>query len=116
MNYLWWIPIAFCLIYVLWIHYLAVMSLSRAKKAGLLSRTALSLGLPVLWIGLVLDFIANTMIFTIILLELPREMTVSHRITRHIVHGAGWRQSACLAIAASLLDAFDPAGKHRVGA
>jgi hypothetical protein len=101
--------------YALWIHFLAVMALSRAKKEGKLTQTARWFGTPVLWAGLVLDVLVNWLVMTWLLAELPREWTVSERLTRHIVHGADWRQAVCLGIAFELLDAFDPAGTHRVG-
>ncbi len=41
--------------WMLWVFYLAVMNLKRAKEAGQLSRTALIFGTPVLWVGYVLD-------------------------------------------------------------
>ena len=38
-------------IYALWLMYLAVMNLSRAKEAGKLTKTALVLGMPIFLTG-----------------------------------------------------------------
>lgn len=100
----------FGLLYALWIFYLAVMSLKRARDAGLLTRTANAFGLPVLVIGLVLDFLANVLVLTVLLFELPRETTVTARLKRHN-RGTGWRR-AVAAWAEPLLDPYDPSGDH----
>ena len=55
MNYLYAVSIALGSTYALWIFYLAVMNLARAKRAGLLTTTAKVLGYPVLIVGYVLD-------------------------------------------------------------
>lgn len=105
------VGIGFSSFYALWIFYLAVMSLSRAKKAGQLHKTALVLGYPVLIVGYLLDAFVNVAVLTLILLELPRELTVTARLKRHIKTSAGWR----LAVAQwfiPLLDPYDPSGHH----
>lgn len=101
----------FGLVYALWIFYLAVMSLKRARDAGLLTRTANAFGLPVLVIGLVLDFLANVLVLTVLLFELPREGTVTSRLKRHNATSTGWRK-AVAAWAEPLLDPYDPTGDH----
>ena len=98
------------LLYALWVFYLAVMSLKRARDAGMLTRTAYAFGLPVLFMGLLLDFLANVLVMTVMLLELPRETTVTARLKRHN-QGAGWRK-AIAAWAEPLLDPYDPSGDH----
>lgn len=97
--------------YALWVLYLAVMNLRRAKHAGLLTRTAYVMGLPMLGVGLVLDFLVNAVPMTLILLELPREWTVSARLKRHNLHSTGWRKSVALWFE-PLLDPFDHTGDH----
>lgn len=97
--------------YALWIAYLAVMCLKRARDAGLLHRTAVFFGMPVLIVGYLLDAFVNIFMLTIVLLEIPRELTVTARLKRHIKTDRGWR----LAIAkwfVPLLDPFDPSGYH----
>ena len=97
--------------YVLWLLYLAVMNLRRAKKAGTLTRTAYVMGLPMLGVGLALDFLVNAIPMTIILLETPREWTVSARLKRHNQESSGWRKSVA-AWFEPLLDPFDHTGDH----
>jgi hypothetical protein len=106
------VPIcAFLLLYALWVFFLAVMSLKRAKDAGLLTTTAKCFGYPVLFMGLFLDFMGNVFVLSLLLLELPREGTVTSRLKRHNTTGTGWRK-AVAAWAEQLLDPFDPSGDH----
>ena len=99
------------LTYALWIFYLAVMNLSRAKKEGLLSKTALVLGIPVLIVGLIIDFIVNVILMTVLFLELPSEGTVSARLKRHNRTGTGWRKKLA-AWFEPIFDPYDPKGDH----
>lgn len=99
------------LLWALWVFYLAVMTLKRAKDAKLLTRTAMAFGYPVLFVGLVLDFLANVLVLTVLLAELPREGTVTSRLKRHNATSTGWRK-AVAAWAEPLLDPFDPSGDH----
>jgi len=96
--------------YILWVFYLAVMNLKRVKDAGLLSKTAMALGYPVLIVGYLLDCFVNVFVMTLLLLELPRETTVTSRLKRHN-KGTGWRK-AIAAWAEPLLDPYDPSGDH----
>lgn len=112
MNYAIAIPVGFfLLLYALWVFFLAVMSLKRAKDAGLLTTTAKVFGYPVLFTGLLLDFLANIFVLTLLLLELPREGTVTSRLKRHNARGTGWRK-AVASWAEPLLDPYDPSGDH----
>lgn len=100
------------IVYALWVFYLAVMNLKRAKDAGRLSRAAQLFGTPVLVVGYALDFVANVGPFTIFMLDPPRETTVTARLTRYARGGAGWRKRFALWFADDLLDDYDPSGRH----
>ena len=97
--------------WILWIFYLAVMNLSRARDAGTLSKSALYLGTPVLVIGLVLDFLINVFIMSLVLFELPKEGTVTSRLKRHFKNSTGWRLTIVKWFK-SILDPYDPNGSH----
>lgn len=104
---------AFASIYTLWVFYLAVMNLKRAKDAGTIPRTALWFGYPVLLAGLLIDLFVNVFVATVIFLDLPRELTMTARLKRYVREQPGtWRASVAVWFAANLLDAFDPSGKH----
>lgn len=105
--------LAYCLliVYALWVFYLAAMNLKRARDAGTLSRTALVLGTPVVWIGLSLD-LAGNILLTVPFFDLPRETTVTARLKRYAKGPDGWRKRVALWAADDLLDDFDPSGKH----
>jgi hypothetical protein len=111
MTWLYFPLLALAAFYLLWVMFLAVMNLKRAQDAGLLHKSARVLGTPLLLAGYVLDTLVNWGVLTLVLLELPRETTVTARLKRHIKTGAGWR----LAVARwfiPLLDPFDPSGRH----
>ena len=112
MNPLWLPVLAFGLIYLLWVLYLAVMNLQRARDAGLLSRPAYVLGLPLLYAGLLVDCATNLTVITVVLLELPRELLVTARLERHIRDGSGWRKLVAGWFCENLLNQFDPSGCH----
>ena len=103
--------LAFAATYALWILYLAVMALKRARNAGQLSPLAFAFGVPVLKVGLVLDVLVNVLVLTVVLLELPRELLVTTRLKRHNRTGGGWRQRFA-AWCEQFLDPFDPSGDH----
>lgn len=97
--------------YALWLFYLAVMNLARAKRAGQLSKTASVLGTPILIVGFLLDFLMNVTVMTVVLLELPQELTVTARLKRHHVESTDWRLAVVLWFE-PILDPFDPSGDH----
>lgn len=97
--------------YLLWVFYLAVMNLKRAKDAGMLTRTTAVLGYPVLLVGWILDAFVNVFVLTVLMLELPRELLVTTRLKRHNRYGRGWRKSFARWFE-PLLDPYDPSGDH----
>jgi hypothetical protein len=101
----------FSLLYATWIFYLAVMNLKRAKDAGKLTWPAKVMGYPVLFVGLALDCLLNLTVCTFLFLELPREGLVTARLKR-LEAGGGWRAVLATWFAVSLLNTFDPSGKH----
>lgn len=112
MSHLLFFPVyAFLLLYALWVFFLAVMSLKRAKDAGTLTFWNKMFGYPVLFVGLLLDFLANTLVLTVLLGELPREGTVTARLKRHNETSTGWRKAVAV-WSEQHLDQFDPSGDH----
>lgn len=98
--------------YALWIFYLATMALYRARISGTISKTALFFGWPIAMTGVVLDFLVNITIVSVLLLEIPRELLVTRRLHRHLADGSGWRFNIAKFICSKLLDTFDPSGTH----
>lgn len=99
-------------LYALWIFYLAVMNLVRARDAGKLTRVAYALGMPIFVVGIVLDVLLNWIVLTVLLAELPRETTMTARLRRHFQTPGTWRYDVAKWFGANLLDAFDPSGVH----
>ena len=114
------VPRVFLLLWLLWVFYLAAMNLKRAKNAGTLSKVALGLGVTVMLVGYLLDVLANLVVFTVLLFELPRwaEWTVTARLGRHLraPESSAWRVRYRRAVAhwfeSDLLGDFDPDGSH----
>lgn len=104
------VPIA--ALYVLWIFYLAVMSLVRARDAGRLTRVAYCLGMPIFIFGLALDITLNWVVLTVVFVEFPQETTITARLRRHFKTPGTWRGLVAGWMGANLLDSFDPNGPH----
>lgn len=97
--------------YIFWLLYLAVMSLYRGYLNKTLSRFGLILGAPIIMIGLVVDFIMNMTVFTLVFLERPQELLVTKRLQRHMKR-SGWRYKLANHICNHLLNFADPTGNH----
>ena len=99
--------------YLLWVIYLAVMNLKRARDAGLLNHTALALGTPLLFVGYLLDAALNVFVMSLVMWELPQEVTVSARLKRHNrdPQCKPWRK-AIVRFFEPILDPYDPSGDH----
>ena len=111
MHLIYLFLVGFASIYALWVFYLAIMNLKRAKIAKLLNKPALILGTPVLFVGYVFDAFVNVFVMTVLLFELPQELTVTARLKRHINEQTGWRCNVAKFFI-PLLDPFDPSGHH----
>lgn len=99
-------------VYLLWVHYVAIMHLMHMRSDGLLTKGQKAIGYTALGVGLALDLFVQILI-TALFLELPREWTVSGRLWRLSNGLPGWRQKLALKIRAGLLDTADPSGTHR---
>ena len=111
MLLVWYIGATVASLYALWLFYLAVMSLDRARRAKTLSKPALWFGYPILIAGLLIDLLVNVLL-TVPFLDLPRETTVTYRLKRYAAGPDGWRKRVTLWFADDMLDDFDPTGKH----
>lgn len=104
-------------LWVLWLFFLAVMSLKRAQKAGQLSLKAKVLGYPAVWLGYAIDFAVNTVVMSCLLFELPqwqmKELLVTDRLKRlrHTDKRSGWQRDVAEWFV-SLLNPYDPDGDH----
>lgn len=98
-------------LYAFWMLYLAVMALYRAHLQKALTKIGYVLGLPLLLVGLLVDFVMNITVFSVLFLELPREWLVTGRLQRHIKQ-SGWRYSLAKFICEHLLNFADPTGNH----
>jgi hypothetical protein len=91
--------------------YAAVMSFKRARDAGKMSWPMKVLAYPALFIGLALDVLLNLTVCTVLFLEVPKELLVTSRLSRHI-KGSGKRAVIAKWLCSKLLDELDPSGCH----
>ena len=101
------------ILWALWILYVAMMNVQRASTNGKLPWQANLLVIPTTLVFDVIEFIANVVVCTIILWDLPKEITVSDRLRRYAANPdrAGWRMSIVRFIK-PMIDPFDHKGPH----
>lgn len=113
---------------VLWLFFLASMSLDRQLNAAPvtmpngytvpagLQPVALYIGLVLYWIGRVLNLGGN-LLLTAVFLEIPRELACTVRVTRWIedpkYYSKPRRVTAALFLRMTFMDGFDRRGVHR---
>jgi hypothetical protein len=100
----------FILFFILWIFYLAVMNLKRNELE--ISKYAKPLALMILYLGVLLDFIFNVVVGTLIFLQIPRNWLFTGRLERNLERKEGWRYSLAKWFCQNYLDPFDPDGSH----
>lgn len=94
-----------------WTRYLAIMALYRVERLGDLPAVSRRLGLLLLGYGYLIDFLGN-LLLTVLFLDLPRELLMTHRLQRYVDGPNGWRRRFALWVAVDMLDPFDPKGFH----
>jgi hypothetical protein len=111
VNALIYIGVSLLITYALYVWYAAVMNIKRVKDMGKLTTLGKVFGYPTLIIGLILDLLVNWFVMTIILFEVPRELTVTSRLKRHHKESTGYRL-AVVKFFEPVLDPLDPSGDH----
>lgn len=99
-------------LWVLWVLFLAIMNLNEAKISNTLPTPIRGLAYATLYIGLLVDFLVQVTVATVMWLELPREFTVSGRVARLIKSGQGYRYDLAIWFRDNLLKPFDRSGGH----
>lgn len=93
---------------VTWIYYVAIIRLYREKSK--LSPVAYGMTILGALVGIPLDISLN-LICSVIMLDVPKEVTLSQKLSR-LNDTGGWRGDVSRWICAELLDPFDPRGFH----
>ncbi len=99
-------------IWLLWVFYLAVMHLKAVNDKTPLTGFVKWAAYTVLYPGLLIDFVVNMLPITLLFLELPKELLVTSRLSRHIHDEDGWRKKLAIWFCSKLLNPFDPSGCH----
>jgi uncharacterized membrane protein len=96
--------------FVLWVLFLAVMALKRARDEGRIKKAdpPYYLGIVVLSIGYVVDCVMN-ILASVVFFEPPMETTVSARCKRHL-NDEGFRGAIARWLCQNLLNPFDIGG------
>jgi len=98
-------------LYVFFILYVASMGMIRAHKEHKLNLMLWVMCVPFVVLSLVIDVLNNIFVFTFLFAELPKELTVTERLKRHVKEHT-FRGKLARLIGDNLLDAFDPTGDH----
>lgn len=95
-----------------WLFYLAVMHLKPHRDA--LHPIARAHAYALLGVGLVLDFVLNVLIGSILFAKPPQDWLLTGRLQRYIRDPGekAWRRALAAWICRHLLDQFDPSGNH----
>lgn len=101
-------------VYSVFVFYLAIMALKRARDAGTLTNPQKVLGYPILAIGWPLDVIFNITWGSLLFLEFPnyKRLSLSARMAYLAENDTGWRGKLSLWFLVNTLDNIDPSGKH----
>lgn len=91
--------------FFLWVYYLAVMNLKRNKAN--LKGVSLYAGTAALAISYLLDAYVNFFVLSLVLMELPKELTVTSRLKRHYKLKGAWGYKVALWFI-PLLEPYDP--------
>lgn len=106
-----WLYILLADLYLFFIMYVASMAMIRAHSERKLNGLLWVLCLPFVAVSIVLDFINNVIVFTLLFAELPREWLVTDRLKRHVKQHTV-RGKLARYIGEKLLDPFDHSGAH----
>ena len=99
-------------LWLLFVFFLAVMSLQSARDRGTLTLWGLRFGMTALVVGYLIDAAVQFTVASFLWMELPKELTVSKRVKRLINEGSGWRKTLAEWFRDHLLKPFDVTGKH----
>lgn len=95
------------LAYLLFVLFVAGMNIKRVKNEGRLPRSVLILSIPLIVFGAVLDCLMNLTVASVVFWEIPKEWTVSQRVSRW-EKKEGVRRVIAVWICQNLLNLFDP--------
>lgn len=92
-----------------WGLYLSVMMLMKHKDT--LTTETKFFAYPLAFYGVLVDFLYNMTVGTLLFVELPREWLLTKRLKRHL-EDDNWRGTMSRWFCRHLLDPFDPKGTH----
>lgn len=105
---LWIILGAYLYLVVCWLFYLAIMHLTenRSKAHGIV----LFHGYLIYWMGRLIGLLLNTVLFSVLFVDFPRELTATARLNRYLrvdQERKGWRARLAYWFCSRWFDPFD---------
>ncbi len=97
--------------YFTWVLYIAMMPLKKAYEAKSLNLVGKILGYPWLAIMLATDFLYNITTGSVWFLLYPQDLLFTERLNR-MLKKTGWRFGLAKWICRTILDPYDPDGRH----
>lgn len=112
MDILLFAAAGYALMVATWVLYLAIMGLAPHRER--LHPVAKFHAYALLGIGLVLDFLLNVVVCSVLFLKYPQNVLLTGRLKRYIrdPHERPWRRNMAAWLCRHLLDQFDPSGCH----
>jgi hypothetical protein len=118
---LWWAGISLALMYLTFVHFGAVMRARELRDAHTMTvqndKMLWVWCMATLIIGLLLDFLTNVIVATVVMLEPPREWLTTFRLIRwnHTTSTTWWTRNVrkpFVDLGKALLDKMDTDGQH----
>lgn len=98
-------------LYVFFLVYVTCMNIIRAHDEGKLNGLLWVLSLPLVIVGLLIDFLHQVTLFNLIFWDWPRDLTVTARLKRHI-RDTTFRGHIARFLCVYVLSPFDHTGNH----
>jgi len=100
-------------IWITWGGFLMMMPLKRNLQEGRLNNWNKIFGYPWAFCFIVLDFLFNMTVGTVMFLDIPRDLLFTKRLDRYINSNKyTWRMRLAYYFCTRFLDPFDPDGYH----
>lgn len=97
--------------YITWGLFMMMMPLKRNVMESKLNLAGKILGYPWLVLMILADFLYNVTWGSILFLKYPQDLLFTKRLDR-MLRGGGWRKRLAGYFCRTLLDPYDPDGKH----
>lgn len=106
-----WLGLLIADLYLFFVMYVASMGMLRARAEAKLNKVLWALCLPFVALAMLVDFMHNVTVFSVLFAELPKEWLVTERLQRHAKQDTK-RGKLARWFGSTILNAFDHTGDH----